>query len=227
MKSRLQAFALFIVCGILFLEAAPRLAAQKVGFVATQVVRDRFYEYKTAQTRIEEIASGWKREMDEMQASITSLEQDIQKKRLIWTDAELREKDSIVTKKRRDREEFIRRKFNAGGEFDTVATNYLRPVEAKITAAVQDVAASEGYDIVLDKASSPLMVSNPRYDLTVKVMEKLSIFADDLKAKQKEAIEKDSQNKKDAKGNTPSRRRPPLPTSTQPANTPTTPEEKK
>jgi outer membrane protein len=215
MLSRLQA-RIFIASTLVFLlQSVSILFAQKVGFVATQTIRDRFYEYKTAQTRIEEISSGWKREMDEMHTSITTIEQDIQKKRLIWTDAELREKDSLLMKKRRDREEFIRRKFNAGGEFDTVATNYLRPVEAKITAAVQDVAASEGYDIVLDKASSPLMVSNPRYDLTVKVMEKLSIFADDLKAKQKEAIEKDAQNKKDAKGNTPSRRRPPMPTSSQ------------
>jgi hypothetical protein len=70
-------------------------------------------------------------------------------------------------------------------------------VEAKIVAAVQDVAANEGYDIVLDKATQPILVGSPRFDLTVKVMEKLGIFADDLKAKQQEVIDREEKQRQE------------------------------
>lgn len=180
----------------------------KIGFVSTQTIRERSPEYKTAQQRLDAVTSDWKREMDELQNGITALEQDIQRKRLIWTDAERREKDSLLLKKKREKEDYVRRKFNAGGEFDTLATNYLRPVETKITAAVQDVAASDGYDIILDKATQPLLVANPRYDITVKVMEKLGIYADDLKAKQKEAMDKEDRQRQEQRRTTPTRRRP-------------------
>lgn len=205
------------------------LYSQKVGYVATQAVRDRFAEYKLAQQRIEEIATGWKRELDELNAAITTLEQELQKKRLVLSDAERRERDSLLVVKRRERDEFVRKKFNAGGEFDTVATNYLRPIEAKINAAVQDVAAVDGYDIVLDKATSPILVANPRYDITVKVMEKLNIFAEDLKQKQQEAIERDErlkqEQKKTSSGSSavPSRRRGPTRTTT--PDSPTQPQD--
>jgi Skp family chaperone for outer membrane proteins len=199
---------LCVLCA--FAGSVQEARAQKIGYVATQAIRDRFYEYKTAQQRIEEIAAGWKRSADDMQTAITNLEQEIQRKRLVLGDAERREKDSTLGMKRYEREEFIRKKFGAGGEFDTVATNYLRPVEAKISAAVQDVSATDGFDMVFDKATTPLMVASPRYDLTVKVLEKLGVFAEDLKVKQKEAIDREDKLKQEQRGKTtPSRRRGP------------------
>jgi outer membrane protein len=177
--------------------ALAQAAQAKVGFVATQAVRERFQDYQNARQRLDAITSDWKRDLDDQQASIQALEIEIQKKRLIWSDAERRDKDSVLAKKKRDREEYIRKKFNAGGEFDTLATNILRPVEAKIVAAVQDVAANEGYDIVLDKATQPILVGSPRFDLTVKVMEKLGIFADDLKAKQQEVIDREEKQRQE------------------------------
>ncbi len=189
------------------------LAQAKVGFVSTQAVRDRFQEFKTAQQRLEAVTSDWKREMEEQLTAINVLEVEIQKKRLVWSDVERREKDSILTKRKRDREEYVRKKFNAGGEFDTLAVSYLRPAETKIAAAVQDIASSDNYDIILDKGVQPLLVANPRYDITVKVMEKLGIYADDLKTKQQEAVDREDRQKQDQqKRVTPQRRRPTKPT---------------
>lgn len=77
---------------------------------------------------------------------------------------------------------------------------------------MQDVAASDSYDIILDKATQPLLVANPRYDITVKVMEKLGIYADDLKAKQKEAMDKEDRQRQEQRRTVPTRRRPTKPT---------------
>ncbi|MFY7998762.1 MAG: OmpH family outer membrane protein, partial [Candidatus Kapaibacteriota bacterium] len=121
---------------------------------------------------------------------IQALEAEIQKKRLIWSEAELKDRDLLLQKRRADREEFIRKTFNSGGTFDTEAANIMRPVEAKIAAAIQEVAITESYDYIWDKSTQPILYANPRYDITAKAMDKLGLFTDDIKAKLNEALDK-------------------------------------
>lgn len=54
---------------------------------------------------------------------------------------------------------------------------------------------NDGYDVVWDKSTNPLVYVNPKYDITVRVLERLGTKAQDLKDQQKTAIESDSRNK--------------------------------
>jgi outer membrane protein len=162
----------------------------KVAFVNSNTIRERFPDYQTAKQRLESLVADWKRQSEDQLSQIQTLEAEIQKKRLIWSEAELKDRELLLQKRRQDREEFIRKTFNSGGSFDTEAANLMRPVEAKIAAAIQEVAITENYDYVWDKSSQPLLYANPRFDVTAKVMDKLGLFTDDIKAKLNEAIDK-------------------------------------
>src|SRR5690606_38416663 len=111
-----------------------------------------------------------------------------------WGDAERREKEEQLEKLRQEREVFAKQKFGPDGEFDRIVADMYRPVEEKIYAAIQDVANSDGYDIIWDKSTQPLVYVNPRYDITIKVMERLGIQVEDLKAQMEEAIKNDPRN---------------------------------
>lgn len=162
----------------------------KVAFVNSNTIRERFPEYQTAKQRIESLVADWKKQADDQLLQIQALETEIQKKRLIWSESELRDREQLLQKRRADREEFIRKTFNSGGSFDAEAANIMRPVEAKIAAAIQEVAITENYDYVWDKSTQPILYANPRYDITAKAMDKLGLFTDDIKAKLNEAIDK-------------------------------------
>ncbi len=162
----------------------------KVGFVNSATIRERSNDYQNAKQRIESIVNDWKRQIDEQQNAIQALETDIQKKRLIWSEAELRERELTLQRKRIEKDDFVRERFNTGGKFDTLVVSTMKPIEAKIAAAIQEVGITEGYDYVWDKTTQPLLYANPRFDLTVKVMEKLGLFTDDIKAKLQESIDK-------------------------------------
>ncbi|MCS6807846.1 MAG: OmpH family outer membrane protein [Bacteroidota bacterium] len=183
--------ALYLLAAVLFF-VHPVLRAQtpKVGFVNSNTIRERLPDYQAAKQRLESLVADWKRQADDQLAHIQALEEEIQKKRLIWSEAELKDREALLQKRRQDREEFIRKTFNSGGTFDTEAANIMRPVEAKIAAAIQEVAISEQYDYVWDKSTQPLLYANPRYDITAKVMDKLGLFTDDIKAKLNDAIDK-------------------------------------
>jgi len=188
--------------GLVFF-AAFQLHAQKVGYIASQVIRERWQDMQQAQQRIQSMVDDWKREIATMQKQIEEMELDFKKNRLIWSAEERQEKEELLKKKRLEREDFAKKKFEPNGEYDQQATAILKPVEEKLFTVVQEVSASEGYDIVLDKTTMPIPYVNPKYDLTVKVLKKLNIPADDLEEKQKKAIEDDPRNKKDTKKDEP------------------------
>lgn len=201
---------------VLFVLASAGATAQtRVGYVASQVIRERFPDAVQVNQRIEAIVNEWKKELEDKQRIIDELQNEIQKKRLIWGDAERKEKEDQLTKLRQEREVFAKQKFGPDGEFDKMVADMYRPIEEKIYVAIQDVAQSDGYDIIWDKSTQPLVFVNPRYDITVKVMERLGIPVEDLKAQQEEAVKNDPRNQEKE---SPSKRRSRSRTSTKDKN---------
>ncbi|MDW7996192.1 MAG: OmpH family outer membrane protein [Bacteroidota bacterium] len=151
----------------------------------------------------------WQRTLEEMGKQISQLEEEIRKNRLIWTDDERRQKETELERLRRQREEFFRRCFAPGGRYDSAAAAMYQPVEAKIFAAVQDVAVAEGYDFVWDKSRHPLAFANPKFDITVKVLRRLGVETKELEAQQQQQIEQLERQRKGDSASEEQRRRAP------------------
>jgi outer membrane protein len=198
---RTLAWTVVMVCTFL---AQGALTAQKIGYVSTEAIRDKFEPGKAAEARLQSAVDEWKAELATRQKDIDELEVEYKKNRLIWTDQERQQKEKEIEEKRRDRDRFAKDKFEPGGEHDKLAKDLLGAVWQKIYTAVQKVAAAEGYDMVWDKATQPLVYVNAKFDLTVKVMKELGIDAGDMEKKQKDAIENDPRNKR---ANEPRRRK--------------------
>lgn len=181
---------------ICLLCVAASVSAQRIGYINSATIREKYPEARNAEQRLESIVNDWKREMDEMQRAIETLTEEITKNRLIWTDKERQEKDRLLVQKKEERQAFANRKFGPGGEYDATIPLVTKGVEEKIYAAVQEVCFEESFDIVWDKSTQPLAFINPKYDLTVKVMKKLGIDVEKLEDAQQKAIDSDPRNKK-------------------------------
>ncbi|GBD06243.1 hypothetical protein HRbin21_00027 [bacterium HR21] len=180
----------------------------RVGFISSEEIRKRFPEAQQAEQRLRSLADDWQRTLEEMGTQITRLEEEIRKHRLIWTDEERRQKETELERLRQQREAFFRACFAPGGRYDSAAAAIYRPVEAKIYAAVQDVALAEGYDFVWDKSRHPLVFANPRFDLTVKVLKRLGVETKELEAQQQQQIEQLERQRKEGGSEEPRRRAP-------------------
>lgn len=170
--------------------------AQKIGYVSTDFIRSQYPVARHAEGRLSTSVEEWKADIAQKQRDIDELEIEIKKNRLIWSDQERQTKEKEIEDKRRERDQFARDKFEPAGEYDQLAETAMQTVWGKIYAAIQKVAATDGYDIVWDKSVQPLVYVNAKYDITSKVMKELGIDAADLEAKQKEAIEGDPRNKR-------------------------------
>lgn len=170
--------------------------AQKVGFIASDIIREKFSEATQADQRIRSIVEEWKREIEDLETQIQDLESEIKKNRLIWSDEERAAKSKTLDALKSQKLEYARKKFEQNGEYDATVKLIMKPVEDKIFAAVQEVASDEGYDLIWDKSVNPLPYSNSRFDLTVKVLKKLGVDVEKLEAELKDKIEKDPRNQK-------------------------------
>ncbi len=150
----------FLAFAILFLAFNINIFCQKVGFVSSETIRKNFAEAKAAEQRVQTIVDEWKRELTAMKKQIEDLEFEIKKNRLIWTDTERAGKEKELQELISKRENYAKEKFEPGGEYDLVVREVMKPIEQKIYAAIQDVAAAEKYDIIWDQSTQPLTYVN-------------------------------------------------------------------
>lgn len=190
---------------LFFFFCVQAIYSQRVAFIASDVIREKFPEAKQAEQRIRSIVEEWKRELEDMDQRIENLKFEINKNRLIWTDEEKRFKEKELEDLTISKLTYSRKKFEPGGEYDMVVKTIMQPVEEKIYAAVQKVAAENGFDIIWDKSSNPLVYVNYKYDLTLKVLRELGVDVSQMEKELQEKISKDPRNQ--VKVETPSTQR--------------------
>lgn len=168
--------------------------AQRVGFISSDIIRDNLPEAKQAEQRLESIVNEWKRELAITQQMMDDLSFEIKKNRLIWSEYERAEKEKQLQKLESDKQKFAAEKFEPGGEYDETVKMIFQPVEEKIYAAVQNIAAEEDFDIILDQSIQPIPYVNFRYDLTVNVLRSLGVDVQQMEAEQADKIASDPRN---------------------------------
>jgi outer membrane protein len=184
---------IILVTLILFLASA-NLFSQKIGFINTQLIREKLPDAKLADQRAQTIVEEWKRELKSMEEKEDALLFDMQKNRLIWSDLEKTQKEKEIDDLRKNRTQYANEKFSPNGEFDKVTAEIITPVEEKIFAAVQEVASKEKYDFIWDQSTQPLPYVNFKYDITLKVLKLLGVDVSLEEKEQEEKIAQDPRN---------------------------------
>ncbi len=186
--------AQFILLAFFFIVFINDAFSQRVAFINSNTIREKFPEAIQARQRVQSMTDEWKRELDAMQQRVDNLDFEIKKNRLIWTEDERRTKESELASQKRVREDYARTIYEPTGKYDQAVKTIFTPVEEKIYAAVQKVAADQGFDIILDQSVQPLPYVNYKFDLTVNVLKNLGVDVTDLEKDLQERIDKDPRN---------------------------------
>ncbi len=193
---------------ILVTSAVGLYSQQRMAFIASDVIRDKFPEAQLAEQRLQSNVEEWKRQIEQFQIKIHNLDLKIKRNRLIWTDTERMQRERELKDLKNKKTSFAQEHFEPGGEYDKMVKTIWEPIELKIFAAVRSVAAENSYDFVFDKSLQPVPYTNYKYDLTVKVLKRLGVDTAALEAELNKKIEADPRNKvKESKQRQSKRRR--------------------
>ena len=94
---------------------------------------------------------------------------------LMSADMKKRREDEVVTKEKAAKD-FQRQKFGPDGELSQKSNALIKPIQDRVSKAVQAVAEGDNLDMVFDKNSEVMMLyANPRYDKSADVITKLGL----------------------------------------------------
>ncbi len=149
----------------------------RVGYIESEEIMKRYYDWQQAQQRLDGSANQWKKELDAMQTAVKAKEDSLERYRLIWTAAEKEAAARAVTDGKKKVQEYWTRKFGpTNSEYASLTKDVMTPIYEKVFSVIQEVAKEERYDYVFDKTGEVLLLyANPAHDLTRDVMEKLGI----------------------------------------------------
>jgi outer membrane protein len=169
-------------------------SAQRIAFISSDLIREKFPEAKRANQRIQSGAEQWDREFENYQIKIDNIELEIKQNRLIWTEQELKDKNAQLAMLKRERNTFAKNHYESGGKYDEMVKAVWEPIEQKIFAATQEVAVEQGFDFIFDKSLQPIPYANYKYDMTLKVLEKLGYDISQLQRDLQKKIDNDPRN---------------------------------
>ena len=150
------------------------LADVKIGYVDSNEIMNNFDEVRQVQADLEKEQRRLESEFNELVFGLDSLKQDYDRQRLLMSDTRRNEKENEIANKEKSVQKFQLDKFGPEGEIYRVQNELLKPVLAKIDAAIQKVGSERGYDFILDAMSGALLYALDSHNLTEDVMDELA-----------------------------------------------------
>lgn len=148
--------------------------AQRFAYVDSEYILRHVPEYTSAQKQIDDLTKKWQDDIDNQYAAIERLYQSYQNDHaLLSEDMRKRREDEIVLKEKQVKE-LQRQKFSYGGDLEKERTRLFKPIQDKISKAIEDFAKAQGFDFIVDRGSElTFLYANPTLDKSNDVITKL------------------------------------------------------
>ena len=130
------------------------LSAQKVGCVDTKYILDHIPDYKTAQSKLEQLSNDWQKEIEGKKTSIEQMYKNYQADKILLSQEMRLKKEQEIEKAEKDLEELQEKYFGIDGELFKEREKLVKPIQDKVFSAIKQLAESKGYTLIIDKAGS-------------------------------------------------------------------------
>jgi outer membrane protein len=167
MKTKISVLMLILVMGI-------AAHAQKFAFIDTQYILENISEYRNAQETLDKISIDWQKEIEEKFGEVDKLYKAFQTEAPLLPEEMKKKKEEEIIKKEREAKELQKKRFGKDGDLFKKRQELIKPIQDKVYDAIEDIAQAQGFAVIFDKAgSATLIYSNPRFDKSDDVLDKL------------------------------------------------------
>lgn len=158
----------------LFLLFALTGYSQKFAFVDTDYILKKIPSYRSAQEQLDKQAAVYQKEVEEKYAEIDKLFKTFEAEKVLLTEEmKTKREDDIITLEKKAKE-LQMKYFGREGMLFKKREELVKPIQDQVYNTVKEIATEGGYAIIFDSASSPNMLyTNPRYDKSDEVLQKL------------------------------------------------------
>lgn len=150
--------------------------AQRFAFVDSDYILKHVPEYAAAQKQLAALSDQWQKDVDSRSQEIDRLYKAYEADQVLMTADMKKRREVEISDKEKAVKDFQRQKFGPDGELSKKSSALIKPIQDRLTKAIQAVAESENLDMIFDKNSEVIMLyANPRYDKSADVITKLGL----------------------------------------------------
>ena len=165
---------LFLLAFSLFVAGAAQ--AQKYAIIDTKYILDKLPEYKNAQKQVDDFASTWQKEIDNMQKDLDKMYRDFEAEQVMLTEELVKKRQDQLFVKEKAVRDLQRQRFGFEGDLFKKRQELVQPIQNKVYNAVQRLATARGYDFVLDKSEGITVIfADPKLEKSDDVLRELGI----------------------------------------------------
>ena len=162
---------LFIAAAFLF---AVQLNAQRVGFLDTEKILASIPEYNSAKSQLESLEKGYRTKVENEFAAIEKLYNAYQANKGTMSQVVRAQKENEIISKEEAAKKLQESYSGENGIMQKKSQELLSPIKERVQAAIERVAKSGGYMMIVDIASqSGVIYTNSQYDLSQEVIKVL------------------------------------------------------
>lgn len=158
---------------LLMLLAAGSAWGQRIGYLDTKKVMDRYGGSAEVRQEVNRAVEAWNREIASRKQAIDSLERELEDQQLVISSERRKLKREEIKRRRQALEDFVREVYDQGGKAEQKNRELTRPMVEKIGAIVKKVALDNNLQVVLDSSTGGLVYAAKDLDITDLVIEEL------------------------------------------------------
>ena len=164
---------LFILVTILIGGSA---VAQKYATIDTRYILDKLPEYTDAQKKLNDIAAGWQKEIDDQQADLDKMYRDFEAEQVMLSEELKKKREDQLFNKEKAVRDLQRKHFGFEGDLYKKRQELVKPIQDKVYNAIQKLAVQRSYDFILDKSEGITVIfADPKLDKSEDVLKELGI----------------------------------------------------
>jgi outer membrane protein len=150
--------------------------AQKYCVVDSKYILENLSEYKDAQKRLDDISAQWQKEIDLKFAEVDRLYKAYQAEQVMLSEDMKQRRQADIIEKEKQAKELQKKHFGVEGDLYKKRQEFVKPVQDKVYNAIQKLAISKGYDLILDKSAGiTVFYSDPKIDKSADILKDLGV----------------------------------------------------
>ena len=156
----------------LVLAAQPSSAEIKIGYIDSEVLRERMDEFKDIQRQLDRLTQGYQQEAMDRESKLVKMREDFRKQELLMSEARKAELAAEFEQAVQDLQQFTQQKLGPDGEVFQKNIELSAPIFERVNEALKKLAEDEGFDFIFDVAGGGgIVYADPdRYNLTEKLL---------------------------------------------------------
>jgi len=167
-----------LLFSLLFIVASATVvtAQQHYCIIDSKYMLDKMSDYKDAQNKLDGLSKAWQEEIDKMMAEVDKMYKSYQAEKPMLSDEMRRRREDEIVSKEKAAKDLQKQRFGYEGDLFKKRQEFIKPVQDRLYNAVQKMASSKGFDLVLDKAGGiTLFYADPKLDKSDEVLKILGI----------------------------------------------------